>query len=390
VVADDAPVAADRPRRGRRRSAGIAALVVIVVAVAAVAIWSDNRAAGFYVYQPGSAPHLTTSPGCRVDSSGDLKLSTGTPCARLLVPTDRAHQLTGTILMVDVLVGKATPVQYLLHELGLLNYFSRGSQLVPDAAVLGTTPAAQLNCQDDQEMVAATTTAPVVALQRLGYKVAAVEHGARVAEVAPGTAAVEAGIKCNDLITAVDGRAVRTAAQAKAAIDGGRPGTSITVTVQRTGTAGKSTTHVLRAVLGHQPSAPTEPLLGVVTADDTTYTLPFHVGVDVGDIGGPSAGLALTLGLLDVLSNGDLTGGHTVAVTGTINPDGTVGDVGGVAQKTVAVERAGAQLFLVPPQEYAAAQSQANGRMKIEKVATLSQALAALRAIGGRIPAPAA
>jgi PDZ domain-containing protein len=388
---DDARVdgGAPRPRRKTRRRVGIVALVLVVAAVAAIAIWSDDRASGFYVYQPGSAPHLTTSAGCRIDGSGDLKLATGTPCARLLVPADRAHDVRGTILMVDVLVGKATPVQYILHELGLLDHFSRGSQLLPNAAVLGTTPAAQLTCQDDQEMVGATATAPVVALQRLGYKVTAVEHGARVAEVAPGTAAVPAGIECNDLITAVDGHVVKTAAEAKTAIDAGRPGSAITLTVQRTGTGGKSTTHVLHATLGSQPAAPSQPELGIVTADDITYTLPFDVGVDVGDIGGPSAGLALTLGLLDVLSNGNLTGGHTVAVTGTINPDGTVGDVGGVAQKTVAVERAGAQLFLVPPQEYGAAESQANGKMKIEKVATLSQALAALKAIGGQIP-PAA
>jgi PDZ domain-containing protein len=367
-VAIDGPPGADgtgpgRPRSRRYRT--FVPLATAVVLVAALAFWSSDQAGKYYIYQPGSAPHLTTSPSCRIDSSGDLKLTTGTPCARLLVPAGKAHDLTGNILMVDVLVGKATPVQFLLHKLGLLNHFSRGSQLIPAVEVLGTTPASQLDCQDDQEMVGATATAPIVALQRLGYKVGAVNHGARVSEVVPGYPAAAAGLKCNDLITAIDGKAVRTGPDADAAITAHPPGSSVSI-------------------------LPKQSFLGIVTATDTTYTLPFDVSVDVGDIGGPSAGLALTLGLLDVLSNGNLTGGHTVAVTGTIDANGDVGDVGGVAQKTVAVERAGAQLFLVPPQEYAAAQSEANGKMKIESVSSLTEALADLKAIGGQIPPPPA
>ena len=78
-------------------------------------------------------------------------------------------------------------------------------------------------------------------------------------------------------------------------------------------------------------------------------------------IGGPSAGLAFTLGIINTLSGGNLTGGRTVAATGTIHPDGTVGDVGGVAQKTVAVERAGATLFLVAARGVATATVQGHG-----------------------------
>ncbi len=86
----------------------------------------------------------------------------------------------------------------------------------------------------------------------------------------------------------------------------------------------------------------------VVSMTRTTYTFPFDINIEVGDVGGPSAGLALTLGILDILSGGDLTGGRSVAATGTIELDGTVGDVGGVAQKAVAVRRAGATVFFVP------------------------------------------
>jgi PDZ domain-containing secreted protein len=134
-----------------------------------------------------------------------------------------------------------------------------------------------------------------------------------------------------------------------------------------------------------------------------TFTLPFKVDIDVGDIGGPSDGLALTLGLLDLLTNGKLVGGHEVAATGTMDPEGDVGDVGGVAQKTVAVQRAGAQLFLVPPQELAVAgqgagcragTTKVDGRttpievcphMQVKAVSTLTQALKDLAALGGQV-----
>jgi PDZ domain-containing protein len=107
--------------------------------------------------------------------------------------------------------------------------------------------------------------------------------------------------------------------------------------------------------------------------------LPFPVSVNAGAIGGPSAGLAFTLAILDALSNGKLTGGHKVAATGTIDPEGDVGEVGGVQEKTVAVEQAGARVFFVPKAEYADAQSVAHGSLKIVPVTTLGQVLQVLQ-----------
>jgi PDZ domain-containing protein len=101
-----------------------------------------------------------------------------------------------------------------------------------------------------------------------------------------------------------------------------------------------------------------------------------------------SAGLAMTLAILDILSSGNLTGGHAVAATGTIGLDGTVGDVGGVSQKAVAVRRAGADVFFVPADQSKQALSQA-GKMKIYAVTSLQQALDDLQALGGDVPPPA-
>ncbi|MGH9163958.1 MAG: S16 family serine protease, partial [Acidimicrobiales bacterium] len=113
------------------------------------------------------------------------------------------------------------------------------------------------------------------------------------------------------------------------------------------------------------------------------FDLPFAVHIDSGAIGGPSAGLAFTLGLLDALTAGELTGGRRVAVTGTIELDGGVGDVGGVAQKTAAVRRAGAEYFLVPPAEFDEAVAHAGGQLQVRRVASLDEALDALAKLGG-------
>lgn len=115
------------------------------------------------------------------------------------------------------------------------------------------------------------------------------------------------------------------------------------------------------------------------------------VKLTLDDVGGPSAGLMFSLGIVDKLagdgSGGDLTGGRTIAGTGTIDADGTVGPVGGAALKTRAAERDGASVFLVPKAECAQVQPAPAG-LRLVPVTTLRDAVHALRALagGGRVP----
>jgi PDZ domain-containing protein len=379
-----------------RQPAVVWVLSVVIVVMLLAGGWQviEQGASGYYAFAPGSAPLITINPQCRASNSGQLVLPDGTPCARLIVPADRAHPIQGALHMVDVLVGPSTPGQYVLSKLGLLHTVESGTQLVPADAVLGTTPPAQLACQNAQQMVSATSSAQVVALRQLGYQVKEEDLGAQLVEVLPGSPAATAGLHCNDLVIKVNAAVIHTAGDFVAAVHVAKPGETVHLTVRRTGTNGKFQTLTLSPTLsgtpalGGRPPAPDEPFLGVASTTQTIFVFPFDVNIEVGNIGGPSAGLALTLGLLDVLSAGNLTGGHRIAATGTINLDGTVGDVGGVAQKAVAVRQAGAQVFFVPPQELKAAESQA-GSMKVLAVSSLQQALDDLKAMGGHIPTPA-
>ncbi|TWE17547.1 PDZ domain-containing protein [Kitasatospora atroaurantiaca] len=116
------------------------------------------------------------------------------------------------------------------------------------------------------------------------------------------------------------------------------------------------------------------------------------VTVDLGDIGGPSAGQLIALGIIDKLAGdgkgGDLTGGKVVAGTGTIDDDGNVGAVGGVPLKTQAAARDGATVFLLPKSECSDAKVNTPAGLRLIPVTTLADAVAALTALnsGGTVP----
>lgn len=112
---------------------------------------------------------------------------------------------------------------------------------------------------------------------------------------------------------------------------------------------------------------------------------PFDVRIDTGSTGGASGGLALTLGILDALTRGDLTGGHRVAVSGSIFITGAIGDVDGIAQKTAAARSAGAPYMLVAPRNYDEAVAHAGHGLEVLKAANLDQAIVALQTIGGQL-----
>ncbi|ARZ69884.1 hypothetical protein M1P56_03355 [Streptomyces sp. HU2014] len=109
------------------------------------------------------------------------------------------------------------------------------------------------------------------------------------------------------------------------------------------------------------------------------------VGLSLADIGGPSAGLLFTLGIIDKVDGdgrgGDLTGGRTIAGTGTIEPDGTVGAVGGVPLKTQAARRDGATVFLVPKDECSDARANLPKGLRLVPVKKLDDAVTSLRAL---------
>lgn len=152
-------------------------------------------------------------------------------------------------------------------------------------------------------------------------------------------------------------------------------------------TARQATEHNFKEMRKSQDTA-TQAALGHLRRSDRDV----RVELNLADIGGPSAGLFLALGIIDKLdgdgAGNDLTGGRTIAGTGTITPDGKVGPVGGVPLKTQAAGRDGATVFLVPKAECSAARAELPEGMRLIPVETLSGAVDALKALNshGKVP----
>ena len=259
-----------------------------------------------------------------------------------------------------------------------------------------------------QQMRTATQEAEYVALLAAGYE-PTIRLGAVVVQDVLCAVVAEDGFTCDeafpadevldpaDTILAVDGEPVGSVEDLSAQLQGKRPGDTIELTIERP-EVGELDVEV---ELAADPFDPARTIIGFQPFDTRTVDLPFDVSIDTAEIGGPSAGLAFTLALIDELTEGDLTGGRDLAVTGTIGLDGTVGPIGGLEQKVSAVHQHGLDVFLVPASQpelqpddptasaphdvcrLACLEAAGDGEVEIIPVGSLDEALAALLELGG-------
>lgn len=260
-----------------------------------------------------------------------------------------------------------------------------------------------LSDRDNQQfntdlMLQSQNDAKYVALTRLGYDVEASPARLTVVQACQGVPAY-GKLAVGDRIVAVDGNPVTQLAEIGTAVQAHAVGSPVTFTVERdgarvdetvtTGRASKDRTTCIPAgqASGREPGEEI-PCVGIVTQSFVDYTFPVQIDIDTERVGGPSAGLAFTLAIIDDLTPGSLTGGKRVAVTGTIQPDGRVGPVGGVQQKAITAKTNDVQLMLVPSSEVKDARRGA-GKVRVVGVDTLDDALRALARVGGaQVPPP--
>ncbi|HLU53598.1 MAG TPA: S16 family serine protease [Acidimicrobiia bacterium] len=178
-------------------------------------------------------------------------------------------------------------------------------------------------------------------------------------------------LEIGDRIVALAGQRIEAAESLAAVMEGNTPGDRVPLSVERDG-------QVLsyEVELVPREDDPDSPMIGIYVRQ-----LPFWIDIDTGIVGGPSAGMMYTLAIIDVLTPGSLTGGRVVAGTGTIDLEGSVGEVGGVRQKVVAAEAAGAEYMFVPAGNLAAAESAPRGDMELVAVESIDDALEFLRGL---------
>ncbi len=270
----------------------------------------------------------------------------------------RTHPTDGHFLLTAVLLDRSNVYD------ALYGWIRRESSVVSEDEVLqpGQTPEREREVARS-EMDTSKIDAAIVALSDYAGYPKRHGPGVLIEQVLPGTPA-DGKLFAGDLITDVDGRRVDSPDELGRAIKRigmGRPGR---FTVQA---AGK--TRQPRIVPGRVGGVK-GPAIGVTAV----HNFPFEVSISSGDIGGPSAGLMWTLGLVDLLTPGALTKGRTIAGTGQIVPDGTVESVGGIEQKVAAAERAGASVFFAPAGEANQARSVAS-RMRVVSVRSYKDAV---------------
>ncbi|HET9258725.1 MAG TPA: S16 family serine protease [Acidimicrobiia bacterium] len=222
-----------------------------------------------------------------------------------------------------------------------------------------------------QQMDDSNFRAVAVALRYLGYEMPVTD--VVINEIVEGVPAA-AVLSLDDSVRAVNGFPIDSVDDFAPALDGYAVGDVITVEVER----GEETL-VLEVELAEREEEPGQPMIGVVLGELTES--PFPLSIEAGDIGGPSAGMMHTIAIIDTLTEGELTRGHVIAGTGTIQPDGTVGSIGGIRQKVVGAEAAGAEAILVPQANYENALTAEYDDIEIVPVATLDDAISYLESL---------
>jgi PDZ domain-containing protein len=175
-----------------------------------------------------------------------------------------------------------------------------------------------------------------------------------------------------DVIVAVDGRATPTIASLHRALGHVKPGAVVDLRVRR---GSKTLTVHVRTVA--VPQEPHQALVGFAPDQAATFKLPIRVTIDAGNVGGPSAGLAFALEVMQQLGR-NVTHGHRVAATGEMELNGAVAPIGGVRQKVVDARKANVKVLLVPAGENAKLARRYAKHLRVIPVRSFGQALRAL------------
>ena len=326
-----------------KRFAGVAVVLGVLGLVTALLLWW--LPAGDFLFVPDRAKPLADKvevEGGREDAEGD-------------------------VYYVDLFVRRIRLLEQLLP-------FTRpeGATFVSEETLLpqGTTDEDR-DRQNAQDMERSEQIAAVVALRALGYDVVARPDGVLVTSVSSDVPAAEV-IEEGDVIVAVGTTPVRTPARLRRELGRRRPGDEVALTVRRNG---KPVEVEVRTV--PSPADESRAIIGILVDQDAKIELPLDVDIDLGRVGGPSAGLPFALEIARQLGR-DVTHGCRIAATGALALDGTVIPIGGIKQKTIGARRADVDFFLVPAGENAEGAQDNAGDLDIVPVESFQQALRAL------------
>ncbi len=321
-------------------------------------------------------PYVALSPGPVFDTLGEqdgqpLIEIEGTPT----YPTEGRLDLT-------TVSERGGPRSRLGLLTALRDWIDPDSVVVPERTLYsGEETAEEVDQRNAEDMELSQENAVTAAVTQLGIETTTEVVVRSIAQDAPALGVLQAG----DVILAVDGTPITSATQARDLIRDRDPGQSVDLRVRRETADGSK---VLDETVATEPSPadPAIPYLGIIPGE--VEVPPFEVELSLDRVGGPSAGLMFSLGIVDKLTPEQENGGRHVAGTGTIDADGRVGPIGGIQQKLRGARDAGATVFLVPADNCQDAAAEGVDGLRLVRVTTLSDALSGLAAVvsGGAAP----
>jgi PDZ domain-containing protein len=282
---------------------------------------------------------------------------------KVRVPGEKPQHGRGAVYYVAVSERQATWAQRLIPALR-----PDGADLVEEQQLIPDGSSFDEEVQQGRaEMARSEEIATAVALRAAGYKIGVRSTGVLV-DVVYLDVPARKHLRRGDVILSAAGRIVKTPSQLRAAVRTVEPGDPILLTIRR----GDKTSDVTVKTIP-SPDDATRPLIGVQIGQAADITLPVQVTIDLGEVGGPSAGLPLALEVTKELGR-DIDRGRLVVATGEIELDGSINAVGGIKQKTFGARAVGADVLLVPVDNAEQARAYA-GNLRVIAVENFQQAL---------------
>lgn len=315
------------------------------------------------------APYVVERPGPVYDTLGTVEVD-GEEVPVIEIDGAPSYPTDGRLDLLTVYIdgSRERPIDW-FTVIGTA--FTPTRELLPIDAVF---PEGETDEQSSERSAVAMQnsqqSATAAALRQLDIAYDSVVTVLLVSEGAPADGVLEV----DDDILAIDGTPVTDDAQLREIVAGSGLGTELELRIRR----GGSERTVTVTTEARSASDPT-PIVGIVPG--VRFDFPFEVDIHLQKVGGPSAGMMFALGIYDTLTPGALTGGEHIAGTGTIDPEGRVGAIGGVRQKMFGARDAGAEWFLVP-QANCGQLGEAPGGLRVVAVSTLAEAVDAVREIG--------
>lgn len=289
--------------------------------------------------------------------------------AKVLVVDGPTYPSAGSMHMTTIQARPATLVR------ALLGWINRDVAVVPREAVYEPGKSVEEIVEENATQMDQSGLYAAISAYRVLDLLGPAEGALVVATLrdSPAAKVLEAG----DVIVRVDGQPVTAHDELKAITSSRNVGDQVRIAFRRDGEEQEVPISLVRDTTARKGERK-GPVIGISVI--TSFKMPYEVKLDPQNIGGPSAGLMFSLSIVDRLNAEDLTHGHVIAGTGTIDAEGNVGAVGGVAQKVEAAERIHARYFLAPKEadEAAQARSFVDTDMTVIEVGTLEDAVSAL------------